>query len=118
MNEQLLQQLLTLASITPNISPVNLSKTKSVNCNYVVTYEPLETLNDKGEPTGEFLPGVTLTNGETMTFDKPENEIFRRAWNSYTEATAMKTELLQSLLAASRAVAAPPTEAAAPIQEK
>lgn len=74
-----------LVMLCSGIKPLHLSKGRSINLDRVTSYEPVEKLDEKEKPTGEFVPMVFLAGGDSMELSPEENEKFREIWNIYAE---------------------------------
>ncbi len=74
-----------LVMLCAGLKPLHLSKGRSINLDRVTNYEPVEKLDDKGKPTGAFVPMVFFDGGGEMELSEEENEKFREIWNIYAE---------------------------------
>lgn len=91
--------VLTLATFVKDVMPLNLSKDLSVNLAKVSRYEPVEKLDDKDKPTGEFAPALFFGNDDFIFLTPEQNAVFRPVWNIYATGASQVFALMSSMFA-------------------
>ena len=92
-----INKAVTLATFLKEIMPLNLSKDLSINLAKVSRYEPVEKLDEKDKPTGEFVPAIFFGNDDFIFLTPEQNAVFRPIWNIYAQGSSQVFALMASM---------------------